>query len=205
LHHSCWNYRDLKTHYAFSLSEERDLLSQWRGYSDDGTGVAIGFNINEQLSIEDDEFHFVQVDYKSSNHVKNEIKSIYSEHYLNYKEEERIRQNHFGKKINEINFNYKNDAFMEEKEWRFIRIDSNANTFPNDMNPNFKRPIFRVSGNRLISYYNYPFEKLFLKKGPINEIVLGPKCNISDTELKLFLDVDHFRNIQVSYSNATYR
>ena len=29
---------------GFCLSEEGDLLSQWRGYANDGTGVSIGFN-----------------------------------------------------------------------------------------------------------------------------------------------------------------
>ena len=29
---------------GFCLSEEPDLLSQWRGYADDGRGVAIGFD-----------------------------------------------------------------------------------------------------------------------------------------------------------------
>lgn len=29
---------------GFCLSAERDLLSQWRGYTGDGAGVAIGFN-----------------------------------------------------------------------------------------------------------------------------------------------------------------
>lgn len=29
--------------FAFCLSEEADLLSQWRGYADDGRGVCIGF------------------------------------------------------------------------------------------------------------------------------------------------------------------
>ena len=28
----------------FCLSEEKDLLSQWRGYADDGKGIFIGFN-----------------------------------------------------------------------------------------------------------------------------------------------------------------
>ena len=28
---------------AFCLSEEPDLLNQWRGYADDGAGVSIGF------------------------------------------------------------------------------------------------------------------------------------------------------------------
>ena len=30
---------------GFCLSEKCDLLSQWRGYAEDGTGVAIGFSV----------------------------------------------------------------------------------------------------------------------------------------------------------------
>lgn len=30
---------------GFCLSEERDLLSQWRGYADDGRGVSLGFSV----------------------------------------------------------------------------------------------------------------------------------------------------------------
>jgi hypothetical protein len=30
---------------GFCMSEEGDLLSQWRGYADDGAGVAIGFSM----------------------------------------------------------------------------------------------------------------------------------------------------------------
>lgn len=29
---------------GFCLSEKPDLLSQWRGYADDGQGLSIGFN-----------------------------------------------------------------------------------------------------------------------------------------------------------------
>lgn len=36
--------RDNYAFYGFCLSEEEDLLSQWRGYADDGQGVAIGFS-----------------------------------------------------------------------------------------------------------------------------------------------------------------
>lgn len=35
---------DLFDGHGFCLSEQGDLLSQWRGYADDGRGVCIGFN-----------------------------------------------------------------------------------------------------------------------------------------------------------------
>lgn len=38
------SYPDLTEGFAFCLSEEGDLLSQWRSYGRDGTGIAIGFS-----------------------------------------------------------------------------------------------------------------------------------------------------------------
>ena len=42
-------YELFKPDYSliFCLSEEKDQLSQWRGYANDGTGVSIGFNVNK--------------------------------------------------------------------------------------------------------------------------------------------------------------
>lgn len=37
---------DICQGYGFCLSEDGDLLSQWRGYADDGHGLAIGFDGN---------------------------------------------------------------------------------------------------------------------------------------------------------------
>ena len=35
---------DMSPGFGFCLSKKGDLLSQWRGYADDGKGVSIGFN-----------------------------------------------------------------------------------------------------------------------------------------------------------------
>ncbi|MEE9367821.1 MAG: DUF2971 domain-containing protein, partial [Pontiella sp.] len=35
---------DYSPGFAFCLSKRGDVLSQWRGYADDGNGVSIGFN-----------------------------------------------------------------------------------------------------------------------------------------------------------------
>ena len=37
-------FDDIFDGLGFCLSEERDLLSQWRGYAEDGSGVCIGFS-----------------------------------------------------------------------------------------------------------------------------------------------------------------
>jgi len=38
------NLESLFTGFGFCLSQDGDLLSQWRGYAEDGKGVSIGFN-----------------------------------------------------------------------------------------------------------------------------------------------------------------
>ncbi len=50
--------------YGFSLSEGEDLLSQWRGYAQDGQGVAVGFSRTflESLSSENIDFKNVEYD-----------------------------------------------------------------------------------------------------------------------------------------------
>ncbi len=37
--------------FAASFSTEADLLSQWRGYADDGAGVALGFSVREGFEV----------------------------------------------------------------------------------------------------------------------------------------------------------
>lgn len=39
--------------FVICLSEEGDLLSQWRGYADDGRGMCLGFNVHELLEFTD--------------------------------------------------------------------------------------------------------------------------------------------------------
>mgnify|MGYP000438235650 FL=1 len=65
------------------LSEEGDLLGQWREYADKGTGVAIGFNIEWiQKLCNNDSFKFSKVNYdysKDSKLIKKYATGIYSE------------------------------------------------------------------------------------------------------------------------------
>ena len=70
---------------GFCLSEEGDLLSQWRGYASDGTGVSIGFSRQylEWLAEESKEkdtsgFTLMQVQYEPEVH-ETEVYPTYAE------------------------------------------------------------------------------------------------------------------------------
>ena len=52
--------------YVCCFSEEKDLLSQWRGYGSDGNGIAIGFNAQllRKLDINGSRYKFIKVIYR---------------------------------------------------------------------------------------------------------------------------------------------
>ena len=119
--------------FLLCFSEASDLLSQWRGYGNDGKGVAIGFNTDILQN-----FALTKVIYDREDTSK----------FLHKIIDERLRwviESNVDKEKNEDNelqlcmdittlmisiwqesFVYKNDKFSEEKEWRiFRRLQSN--------------------------------------------------------------------------------
>jgi hypothetical protein len=217
--------------YVTCFSEYGDLLSQWRGYANDGNGVAIGFNTDifyplccgmsnygfEQVQYSTDkieqkmkEFLFYQIDSRWDN--KNSL------HNLN------LLENVFFKIVNVILYNsvlYKNPAFSEEAEWRlvyntfglirrlsfdqdyFSRMSENfiSQQYPGDF---IRRELsFQVEGNKLQSYIDLDFSKI--KKYLIHEIIIGPKADINDNDLRLFLLSNGYCTDSVMYKNERIR
>jgi len=104
------------------FSEESDLLSQWRGYSDDGKGFSIGFNksILEQLgSLE-------KIQYCSLSSVP---QTITDEINIDLSGEIGLARLSF--EYNQLIEKYapivKNHKFSEESEWRMIEKISKKN------------------------------------------------------------------------------
>ena len=59
--------------YVCCFSEEKDLLSQWRGYGSDGNGIAIGFNAQllRKLDINGSRYKFIKVIYDNEKVYEN--------------------------------------------------------------------------------------------------------------------------------------
>ena len=130
--------------FALCLSEEGDLLSQWRGYADDGKGICLGLNVEEILKFVGissvSGFSLEKVEYLSKEqidewvkHVANQMLGIV-EIILGAIEEGNI-QYYSAKEFDEDIFNtiyynilseveesikFKTEGFKEEKEWRFF-------------------------------------------------------------------------------------
>lgn len=204
--------------YAICLSEECDLLSQWRGYADNGSGVSIGFSAECFIESQRPYFsNFGKIKYGELLRDK-AIKKIISS---SNPEDDGIRLivNALYEHILEIPF-FKNSSFDQEKEWRFVATGSKSWSKTNNNKVGFRDKKLRFSGSNyrtdgvnLISYMNFDFSKS--KKEFIKEIWIGPKSQLSKEDIRDFLfhndyydegvPFDFASPILIQKSKSTYR
>ena len=113
-------------YYCACFSEARDLLSQWRGYGDDGKGVCIGFEdicfepLKDSIS-----FDYRPVHYVSSTEIEKWYSDILTD--LNFSasknatlvDYENLFNHIISKMVYEVVF-YKDQRFSEEREHRLV-------------------------------------------------------------------------------------
>jgi len=189
---------------GFCLSEEGDLLSQWRGYADDGRGVAIGFensffsDLTETTPDRAKGFDllFAQVCYdpKEQRNITRPYFEKFCEltndgaltkpSFLSYQTEEDYQKKAHLLQIEMIGFiphlyALKNPAFREEKEWRLITLITPGNALAVAMSgqPSGWRLFdmdYHAKHDRLIPFRSF---SLKTKSGthPIREVIIGPK------------------------------
>lgn len=199
------------------FSSKNDLLSQWRGYADDGKGVSIGFN----TAIFDDTLcgdpkteykckcKFSKIEYDKVREL-DRIKKITSKY--SYDLDEPLQ------KINSLlliadlwqeAMFFKHDSFAEESEYRFVVNDSKLNreealkTIYLDNCVIYPREWF-ARDNDIISYRKLDFSSC---DNPITSVTIGPKANVDTEDVKILLsdvglDTD---NIIIKSSVSSYR
>ena len=227
---------------ACCFSEAGDLLSQWRGYADDGNGISIGFNKNTLLFLNSYGFvyGFRKVIYNpktQSKFIKSNIIDLINGY--SQVEQNQITDDIFNKFLQDILLRigvmyneapgFKNKCFYEEKEWRICintylsniifsekyienpsynigQFDEEFYIPANLSNGLIRMPIsFAVKGNRIVPYVDLNFDKI--KDEFIQEIIIGPKCDVSIFDIQLLLASKGYEydEIPIRYSKCTYR
>jgi hypothetical protein len=205
---------------GFCLSEEPDLLSQWRGYANDATGVAIGFSteylnwLAENSCGKSPKIKLSQVIYDKSIHdtLAQRAYELAKQFDCEFKKipdpvDESIMSSAlyvcavagksapliFHQIFNEL-FLLKSETFKEEREWRLIssRFDNTTELCS-----------YRLRESTIIPYYIA--ELVELNRMPILEVVLGPKHQTPINIVKNFLKNEGFGDVKVIQSKATYR
>jgi hypothetical protein len=211
------SYRE---HVAFiaCFSTERDVLSQWRAYADDGAGFAIGFNPNYfDLNLSAPSYGSDQgtthglfpVCYDLDEQIAL-IKKII-EHYRTESQQQDADVKKYAAdcyfNLQMVSIICKNPAFAEEKEWRICYRPMIWRTAAgleilggnNDID-------FRASRSNLIPYFKLSFsEKRQIR--PIEEVVLGPKRSLTKEldVLSWFFEKNEVTVAGLRRSTATYR
>ncbi len=232
---------DSLIYYVACFSSEPDLLSQWRGYANDGKGVAIGFYSKNFMDAQDlKNVKYAKVIY-DKHAVKIELHDYIIQKLKRVHDKAGVSASPFSydTAINDIISGmvyyavfYKNPAFSEESEWRlvFYPFGNIRNLLIDhkykDMSSNqlfydrMHEPIeyekdyhglkrgklqFKCTDDKIISYVDMNFASI--KDLMLAEIVVGPKSNIDDKDLRLFLLYNGYdlSRINIRKSIATYQ
>ena len=215
---------DLAKSYVFCMSEKGDDLSQWRGYGNDGCGIAIGFDKDYfdflhssgatscTLSLEKVRYSITNpsgpLDFSTGGYIND-----------NTNPEELLRgiqlcRDYFGTQA----LYYKHPSFADEAEWRlcmpvisgwceYLLMSSGESECSNRFNSKFL-PIERHYLERcdnIVSYLELKFKHL---PDVIEKIYIGPKAKLTVADMRLFLGDNGFHNamhIDILPSKSTYR
>lgn len=219
---------DLFDGLGFCLSKKPDLLSQWRGYADDGQGLSIGFTkaYLEELreSKEDGEpsFNIGKVLYEPAEHEA-ALQPTYDK-IMQLVESGKLKKPKLGFRSS-VNGGWQKHQDEYQQAIRtltdslllstFFRIHMLKNkAFAEEAEWRLVSYLFkdkdsgdsanfRTAGNRLIPYREIKLKPLSTKA--ISEVYIGPK-NITPTfVIEKFLYLNGFQDVSVKRSAASYR
>ncbi len=198
---------------AACFSQDGDVLSQWRAYTNDGKGYSIGFKAKDIFKIAVTPLKVLYNKERQFEEVKDVVQKIY--------ESEGKSENKFGLEFNQyctqLSFDlvsFKNPAFQEEKEIRVVHLlglkksnnslkldDPGGKYFGDQKIHEIK---FRMKESLPVSFIEPDFTN-DSQINPIKEIILGPKNDSNPIGISIFLETIGIENVKIKKSEASYR
>ncbi len=202
--------------FVACLSQNGDVLSQWRAYADDGHGFAIGFDCTQLATLSSSEVGACEL--KRILYGGMEEQQLLDQLFLGFAEriqpyldqldstgwtsdhgDQILREwlsVRMSECLGELTMECKHSSFAEEQEWRIYAAPSQMQ--------------FRVSGGRIV-----PFKQIDMSSAtnpnlmPITRIVVGPKADWRATERVLMYIADQYgyghSGLNLTRSSAPYR
>lgn len=214
---------------GFCLSQEGDLLSQWRGYAGDATGVAIGFPSDYLMELSRRSrtrpmggFGLHRVEYNSTQHEElvrptyQKMRGIIDSGALD-------RLGFRGMLDTRTDAEIEEDRRKVEEAYGLVTMEAlslfpqlfllKALAFSEEREWRLisvmitggydKSYLYRAVNSRIVPYRVFPLEELDVP--PIAEVILGPKHPTPSSVVSDFLRRHDFDNVSVRRSAATYR
>lgn len=198
--------QNLLNAFAASFSDQADDLSQWRGYGDNGAGIALGicpqtFNITRDLPERRAEgenqpysLAFIKVSYDE------EEQRIFIQEILNDVLREKLDILTAGSSLAKIAYTCKQNVWNSEHEWRILYT-------PLIVPYNTVREDSLVS--QIKEYYTTPVPRKYglfkLLNNSFSEIILGPKCKLTQNNIQQLLANNNIQNYRIKTSIITLR
>lgn len=188
---------------ANCFSTDKDVLSQWRAYADDGKGYVIGFNAKELLGLP---IRALQVLYDKEQQIKEATATIDALYQLKQEDSNEFKTfcNVFGYDLSA----FKNPAFIEEKEIRLIHlldfkksndfmklVDKGGIYFGEDRKGEEIK--FKIKQDIPTPYIELDFSNNN-KINPIKEVVIGPKNEVMKTAIRIFLETIGIERVEIN-------
>ena len=201
--------------FVSCFSTERDSLSQWRAYADDGRGFAIGFRVSElrRLPVQ---ILDVEYDYgKQLREMEIAIASIYMEYSEKGKDESKPWFLERCVTLAASAIAFKNPAWRDEREVRcqhMVDVDVLGDIWTmkdmggvSDGQEVSGQPVrFQTRNGSISSYVDMPFS-VTADRAPIVEIVMGPKCPNGPGNLRFLLGNAGYGPVKISSAGGAYR
>ncbi len=197
--------------FVICFCEQKNLLSQWRGYGNKGSDYAVGFETNK-LKIIDSNFRLYKILYCEKKQKEilctmiNAVISSFKKSIIgtSLEEQDKIADEHiiiFEEEIVSLATYFKHPSFSEEEEWRLV-FDSGNNQYS-------KERKFRSSINGIIPYVEYVpchEEGKETQLLPVNEVWLGStvRQEAAIKSIKMITD-DLYSELDVRGSNIPFR
>lgn len=157
---------------VFSLTENKDLLSQWRGYCPSAVGCAIGFDtIKLKELCKKNWFNLVQCIYSESEQIRavntliDDTINKFHDNLKNFDSSD--VWSYFSLWFRILGPMIKHSSFKEEAEWRMVSSAKDCT------DPSYK---FRAGKSTIIPYYIFSLGER-TNELPIREVVVGPNPN----------------------------
>lgn len=220
-------FDDLFDGLGFCLSEERDLLSQWRGYAEDGSGVCIGFSTEylewlaeDRTDPEKPGFSLQKVKYEPNEHEAEvapaftEARRLIGEGAFNFSgilglldtrtedeiEAERKRIERAHRHLSFALLGLLPKLYLLKT--RAFREEREWRLLSHLVNGD-KDCSYRVKNHRIIPFRAIDLREL--ERKPIVDVILGPKHSTPDRVIEQFLQCHGLGEVRVLRSEATYR
>ena len=176
--------------FVASLSEKKDLLSQWRGYCHRGEGFSVGFgNAALDAPLSHPQVTIAKCIYdetKQRNLISTFLDEAIDDHLDDYEPQEDLNANFkvlrpsFLDRFFRIAALIKHHTFSEEQEWRLVyweRALASASDITDLKIPGWPRNLrvlHRPRGSLLIPYVRLPLVDTEKRRAELPEIVAGP-------------------------------